>query len=237
MKAKPQEQARLLELLAIDQLNQRERREAAEIKTGASLQKLAAEQREATSKILELSNALDSVALELKRSETDLELVEQRIVRDEKHLREAASARDAAGITSELEALAKRRSAIEDVELELLEKRDEIKSELAVAESERAKIEAELTKLNQDAVTQLNKLESGIALRIQARATLTAQIDQELVALYEKKAARGVPVGRLLGQECGACNMSLTAAPFAELSSVPADELATCPECQAILIR
>jgi predicted nucleic acid-binding Zn-ribbon protein len=237
MKAKPQEQARLLELLALDQLNVRERREAAEIKTGASLQQLASAQREASAKVLELRNELDTVSLELKRSEADLELVEQRIARDENHLRAASSAKDAQGITSELDALKRRKSALEDVELELLEKRDELKAKVEAAEVERTKIENELALLNQDAVSRLNKLESGIALRTADRAALASQIDADLVALYEKKASRGVPVGRLLGQECGACHISITAAPFAEVSAVPADEIAACPECQAILIR
>ncbi len=237
MKATQDAQLKLLELLTLDQLSARERREVAEIKSGAAFAPLAEAQRAASARVLELNNALDEVNLELKRAETDLELVEQRISRDEQHLKAAASARDAQGITSELDSLAKRKSSLEDVELELLEQRDNVLAELKTAESDRTGIEQELSKLNADAVLRLTKLESGLALRQSSRNTLAAQIPAELLALFEKKASRGVPVGRLIGSECGACHISITAAPFAELSAVPADEVATCPECQAILVR
>ncbi|MEY3999899.1 MAG: hypothetical protein RLZZ626_254 [Actinomycetota bacterium] len=237
MKASHDAQLKLLELLALDQLSARERREVAEIRSGAAFTQLADAQRAASARVLELNNALDEVNLELKRAETDLELVEQRIARDEHHLKAAATAKDAQGISSELDSLAKRKSSLEDAELELLEQRDNVKAELKSAEYDREVIEAELAKLNAEAVARLGKLESGLALRQSSRAAVAAQVPADLLALFEKKATRGVPVGRLLGSECGACHISITAAPFAELSAIPSDELATCPECQAILVR
>lgn len=237
MKATQELQLKLLELLAIDQLNARERREAAGIRSGAAFGELAEAQRLASTRVLELNNLLDEVSLELKRAETDLDLVEQRIARDEQHLKTAASAKDAQGITSELESLRKRKSNLEDAELELLERRDVIKAGLGAAESARSELESQLADLNSQAAAKLAKLESGLELRQAARATLAAQVPAELLELFEKKAARGIPIGRLVGSECGACHMSITAAPFAELSAVPADEIATCPECQAILVR
>ena len=62
-------------------------------------------------------------------------------------------------------------------------------------------------------------------------------ISSELIELYDKKASRGVPVARLLGRECGACRISLGATAFNEVESLARDEIATCPECQAILVR
>jgi uncharacterized protein len=58
-----------------------------------------------------------------------------------------------------------------------------------------------------------------------------------LLEIYEKKSLRGVAVGRLLNRECGACRMTIGATALAEIASTPRDELATCPDCQAILVR
>jgi len=237
MKSNPQDQARLLELLSLDRLTVRDRREIAALKSGAEIEKLAQAQRDASAAVLAHSNELDSVSLELKRAETDLELVEQRIRRDEQRLNQLSSAKDAQGVASEIEALKKRKSTLEDAELELLERRDAIRAELDVAQQSRDAIAAQLAELNSDALAKLNKLESGIALRATDRSRLAAQIEPELLALYERKASRGVPVGRLLGQECGACRIAITAAAFVELTSVASDEIVTCPECQAILVR
>ncbi|NCV37624.1 MAG: hypothetical protein EBW70_06385, partial [Actinobacteria bacterium] len=54
---------------------------------------------------------------------------------------------------------------------------------------------------------------------------------------FDKKIQRGAAVGRLTGSSCSACNMNLNSTAMAEISRVPADELATCSECSAILVR
>jgi predicted nucleic acid-binding Zn-ribbon protein len=84
---------------------------------------------------------------------------------------------------------------------------------------------------------EIMKLRSGLDLAITQRAQQASRIDQALVELYEKKATRGVAVGRLLGRECGACRMTIGATALAEINAFPRDEIATCPDCQAILIR
>ncbi len=81
------------------------------------------------------------------------------------------------------------------------------------------------------------KLRSGIDLLVQQRAQEVARTDAELLELYEKKASRGVAVGRLLNRECGACRMTIGATALAEISAMPQDDIATCPDCQAILVR
>jgi predicted nucleic acid-binding Zn-ribbon protein len=81
------------------------------------------------------------------------------------------------------------------------------------------------------------KLRSGLDLLSNDRAQQAARLSTELMELYEKKASRGVPVGRLVGRDCGACHISLGATALNDVQSLPRDQIATCPECQAILIR
>ena len=80
-----------------------------------------------------------------------------------------------------------------------------------------------------------NKAEAKGAF--EAAAALRKQISQDVLERFEARLLRGVAIGRLQKNTCTACNMSITATALADLHHVPADELASCPECQAILIR
>ncbi len=84
---------------------------------------------------------------------------------------------------------------------------------------------------------EIMKLRSGLDLMTNDRAQQAARISSDLIEIYDKKASRGVPVARLVGRDCGACHISLGATALNEVQSLPRDEVATCPECQAILIR
>lgn len=188
----------------------------------------------------ELSSKLTSfeeIARDLKRLNDEVLLVQKRIDQDNARLKTTAVARDALGLQSELETLNKRLASlneqIELVELELETSKDEQSAlqarrdeleEASQVERERAKLELEGLKLEHRA-------------NASAAAELQSQVDAELVAIFQARAARGLAVGRLRSNSCGACNMSLNAAAMTSISAMAADELVSCPECQAILIR
>ena len=69
------------------------------------------------------------------------------------------------------------------------------------------------------------------------KEALVAELDSEIATAYERKASRGVAVGRLVGRECGACRLSITATNLDEILALPVDEVAECPNCQAFLVR
>jgi predicted nucleic acid-binding Zn-ribbon protein len=110
-------------------------------------------------------------------------------------------------------------------------------AELEVHVTERTGIESRLKLETESLQATAAKLISGISLRNADRQQLAARIPADLLVIHEEKAKRGVPVGRLMSRECGACNMTITAAALQELLNEPADELITCPECGAILVR
>lgn len=68
-------------------------------------------------------------------------------------------------------------------------------------------------------------------------AEIRKAVSAELVELFDKIRVRGTAVGKLKDSTCGACNMNLTSTAVGQLSAVPNDELARCPECSAILVR
>lgn len=237
MKASPSQQADLLSLSNLDLEITRARVALAGLTSGEAFSEMRAAQREAASSLIDSRNQLDSVELELKRAEADLALVEQRIEKDNLRLNQTSSSKDAQGIQAELETLKKRKSELEDLELAVLERKEQAEAAYKTILSDKQAIDEELASKEAANETEIMKLKSGLDLLTQQRAQEVSRSDIELFALYEKKAARGVAVGRLLNRECGACRMTIGATALAEITALPQDEIATCPDCQAILVR
>jgi predicted nucleic acid-binding Zn-ribbon protein len=110
MKASAAQQADLLSLANLDNEISRSRTAIKNLSSGAQFAQLRESQRNLAAKLINARNALDTVELELKRSETDLELVEQRIAKDVSRLSTTNNSKDAQGIQSELESLNRRKS-------------------------------------------------------------------------------------------------------------------------------
>ncbi len=237
MKASDAQQADLLGLATLDQDIARSKAAIKNLSSGAQFSELRAAQRELAAKLINARNALDTVELELKRSETDLSLVEQRIAKDLSRLNVTTNSKDAQGIQSELESLNRRKSDLEDIELAILDEKEAAAAVFATVASDKSAIDDELSAGEARNEAEIMKLRSGLDLMTNDRAQQASRIPTELLELFEKKAARGVPAARLIGRECGACRISLGASAFNEVESLPHDEIATCPECQAILIR
>ena len=237
MKATETQQADLLSLANLDLQISRSKAAIKNLSSGSQFAELRENQRVFAAKLIGARNSLDSVELELKRAETDLELVEQRIQKDQVRLNATNSSKDAQGIQSELESLARRKSDLEDIELAVLDQLEAAKAAFATISGDKAAIDEELSLAESANEAELMKLRSGLDLLTNDRAQQAARIPADLMDLYDRKAARGVAVARLVGRECGACRISLGATAFNELESLARDEIATCPECQAILVR
>jgi predicted nucleic acid-binding Zn-ribbon protein len=237
MKATSEHQSTLLDLSRIDLQLRRNQKAIDEITRGdevlAQRQLLLAN----SERLLVARNEMDALELELVRAETDLKLVETRIAKDEQLLQNSSNQRDVQGIQSQLQALAKRRGELEDAELALLERKDEITAGLQSINTERAEIQKDLESLETQQTAGLAKLTSGQQLLREDRARNLGQLSSELAEHYEKLFAKGVGVGRLDGLVCDACGMTLGGDSLESVRNTPADELAHCGECGAILVR
>jgi predicted nucleic acid-binding Zn-ribbon protein len=187
--------------------------------------------------LIDARNKVGDLELELKRSENDLELVETRIAKDKQRLTTTSSPKDAQGIEHELTSLTKRKSELEDLELAVMEELEKVRSELDAVSSNKQLAEAELSGLREKLASNLTELDSERARLVASREKLIATLDPELAVVYQRKADRGSSVGRLIGRECGACRLSITATNLDEILALAPDEIAECPNCQALLVR
>jgi predicted nucleic acid-binding Zn-ribbon protein len=237
VKANLQDQKRLLELVQFDLDLVKNSSDRAKLLAASDIQ-IASEKALALSdQLIDARNKVGDLELELKRSENDLELVENRIAKDNQRLSTTSSAKDAQGIEHELTTLAKRKSELEDAELGIMEELDGVRAELAAAESAKSLAESELSALRTALASNTSSLDEQRAELTAKRVALVGLIDPELAVSYQRKADRTVAVGRLTGRECGACRISITATNLEEIVALPADEISECPNCQAYLVR
>ena len=203
----------------------------------AELESVSAETLRLSDLLIDARNTVGDLEMELGRAEADLELVANRIAKDKQLLSSTSSAKDAQGIEHELSTLAARKSELEDAQLQIMELLETAQQEHEKLKLEKLAADEKLSALEQRISAELSELESQ-AEKVQAeRKGALSSIDQELAAAYERKFGRGVAVGRLIGRDCGACRLSITATSFEELMALPAEELAECPNCQAFLVR
>jgi len=237
VKANLQDQKRLLELVDLDLTLVRNAGDRAKLQSATAISEAGEKALALSDQLIDARNRVGDLELELKRSENDLELVENRIAKDIQRLSSTSSAKDAQGIEHELTTLAKRKSELEDAELGIMEDLETVRAQLSLAENAKSAAEKELAALRSALETNTSALDSARAELSSKRRALIGLIDPELAAAYQRKADRNVAVGKLVGRECGACRLSITATNLEEIVALPADEIAECPNCQAYLVR
>jgi uncharacterized protein len=237
LKANQQDQKSLLELAQLDVELVRNASEKSKLLSSAEIETVSALALALSDELIDARNRVGDLELELKRSEEDLELVENRIMKDKERLATTSSPKDAQGIEHELTSLAKRKSELEDAELAILEILDSVRADLVQATASKEAAEANLSRLREELSSNLNNIDSKRAELVSVRQKLASTLEPELAVAYQRKADRGSSVGRLVGRECGACRLSITATNLDEILALPADEIAECPNCQAYLVR
>jgi predicted nucleic acid-binding Zn-ribbon protein len=201
------------------------------------LESKSAECLRLSDELIDARNAVGELEMELARAEADMDLVANRISKDNQLLVTTSSAKDAQAIEHELKTLGTRKSELEDAQLQIMELLETAQQDLENLKQKKVSADEALASVQQRIASELAGLDSQ-AKRFEAeRAGLLGSIDQELSLAYERKFNRGVAVGKLVGRDCGACRLSITATSFEELMALPSEELAECPNCQAFLVR
>ena len=176
---------------------------------------------------------LSDLSGEINRAEADVEQVVKRIEKDEARLNAGqGTPKELEQMQHELISLNARRSELEEVELEVMMRADEIKNrikELSAKESEFATKVAEAAVAKDAALAEIDR-ELQVALA--ARANLFPQIEKALADMYEKFGAAKLHAG-----QCTGCNLAINAGDLGKLNALAAEEVARCEECRRILVR
>ena len=237
MKATQNQLQDLLELNALDRQIAKTRIEAESLGKDPRYVKLQEELKASSTDFIAANNRIDGLRLEMQRLKVDVELVEKRIAKDRASLRTTSVVKEAQGLQHELKTLERRQGELEDQEFAILEQQEQAEAGLRGVAEARSSIESQLKAVIDELNREKAKLVSGLSLSDADRRQLVERLPGELVDHYEAKRKRGIPIGRLIHSECGACRMSVSATNLAMILKAPIDEMVYCPDCNAILVR
>ena len=240
LKADTSRQWRLLDLQALDtRLDQIAHRKA-NLPELAELRGLAPAASELDDDLVRARTALDDVQREISKADSDVQLVRDRSARDQARMDAGqGTAKDMQALQHEVTALARRQSALEDVELEVMERAEGLAAEVGRLEVARAELAVRVGDLEALRDKAFAELDAEIEQIGHSRADVVAGVGDELVALYEKIRASsgGIGAAVLRQRRCEGCRLELNAVDINRFTAAAEDEVLRCEECRRILIR
>lgn len=238
-KAAPEEQLRLLDLQALDSALNKLTRQAAVARSNPELGIVAARVAEVDGELVRATTELGDLQRELTRAEDEVQAVVNRLERDEKRLNSGTgTSKDLTALQHEVSSLTKRRSDLEDVELDLMERVDAARTAQAEVQERVNGVRAELRSLEQARDAELADVE---AQRVQVRGQrdeLAGTFDAGLLSFYERiLARRGVGAARLFHGKSEGSGMQLSPGDLADISGAAPEDIVLCPDSGCILVR
>ena len=179
---------------------------------------------------------LAKLGSDLKAHQDEIESLTAKMDTEQAKVMSTADHREVASLTREMDGLRRRRDKLEMESLGLMDR-----SEKATAQA--ATIDAALVQLTEKEAAAIEQYKSvGGALQSETagleaqRTALGKALPADTLAEYESVRASkgGVAVGRLDGDSCSACRMSLPAERIRELNAGP--DVAICPHCHRLIV-
>lgn len=238
-KAPQAEQLRLLDLQAKDSKLNQLQRQAATARANPELAALAGQVAAAESELVTAATNLGDAERDLKRAEDDVQSVVTRLERDEQRLNSGTgSSKDLTALQSEVASLTRRRSDLEDIELEVMERVETARTARDDARKRSDSVQARLRELENARDEELGGIDAERAQVQAARDELAASFEPALLAIYEKTLAkRGVGAARLFHGRSEGSGMELSPGDLADISRAAEDDVVFCPDSGCILVR
>jgi predicted nucleic acid-binding Zn-ribbon protein len=193
-----------------------------------------------TAQVGELRRARDEVLVEERRLDDEASSYETRAKDVEQKLYSGAvaSPRELQAMQADVDMLKRHRDGIEDRELEIMERREQLDQQLAVAEAALAETAAEVERLREVIAEAEREIDAEIAVDEQARADYAATVPERLLADYQRRRAanRGAGVARLIGDTCQGCHLSIPSTEVERIRRGPEGSVAYCDNCGCILV-
>jgi predicted nucleic acid-binding Zn-ribbon protein len=231
----------LLTLQTHDSAVDRLRHRRATLAERAELQARQAAHAELDRRRAEVTEQRDAELREEKRLDDEVRGLEAKAKAEDTRMYSGtvSSPRELQAMQADIEQLRRQAAEREDEELEVMVRREALDAQVAEVEAAQAALLAEVASLSSALEAQEREIDAELAVEEAARAALAPNIPESTLRLYEQIRAnnRGVGAARLVGMNCQACHLGLPATEVDRIRHLPADELAQCEHCGAILIR
>ena len=229
---------RILELqeldVTIDRLEARRR----DLEAGNEVTEARRVMEDAEGKVGELRLALDSVASEERRLENEIASLDARAEAEQRRLYDesVANPKELSSIQAEIESIRRRKSRLEDEDLDQMERREGLEGQIPALEAQMAEARRLAEEAESSSGRELEEIDQTVARNREQRARLASELDDELLELYEDLRAgkRGIGAAALRDGVCQGCHEKLSAL---ELDRLKREQgLRRCPHCRRILV-
>jgi predicted nucleic acid-binding Zn-ribbon protein len=149
------------------------------------------------------------------------------------------SPRELESLQSEVQSLHRRQSDLEEVVLDVMERRETAQGTLEQATAEREQLRSDQISVTAARDAALAELAEQSVKAGDHRMEVTAAIPPDLLELYDKLRAQygGVGAAALRQRRCQGCNLTLNTVDVNAIRAAPDDEVLRCEECRRILVR
>jgi predicted nucleic acid-binding Zn-ribbon protein len=238
--APPEDQRRLLDVQALDTRVQQLAHQRKNLPALARLTELDERIADLRASLVESRTRVADLKRELTKAESDVEQVRNRATRDQQRLDSGGvSAKDAVALTDELASLATRQAALEEIELDVMERLEAHEDALAKVESANDELVAERAKVEAERDAGWAEIDAQVGAIAGERAKAADGLDTALVKLYDKIRTQlgGTGAAVLNGNRCEGCRMDLPPTDVAAIRGAAPDAVVRCEECGRILVR
>lgn len=233
---------RLLEVqehdLACDRLRHRRRT----LPGRADLERLTRTRAEVVAAMAGPVEERDRVRREVARLEGDVDAITRRLreVEATMYSGTVTSPRELQAMQADVEQLDRQRRNLEDRELGLMERQEQLDAELAGLEARLAALDTELTRVQGTLAEAEAEIDAALTRERQAREAAASGLPDDLLTTYEQcrsRSSSGVGIARLVGSRCQGCHLTIPATEVARIRTAGADgPVAHCDNCGAILV-
>lgn len=237
MNASPADQRRLVDLAELDTRIRHAENARQNPPQAGRVKALIATRQRLTQELTSRLGVRDDLRADLGRIESDVAMVDARRARDAERLAATSNAKEAQGLESELQSLARRKSDLEDAELELMERLETAEAAVVEQEGLIAQTNDEGATLSAEAKRVVAEATASFEAATRDRGALAAQLPADLLGMYDKVAARSAGAAYLRRRTCEGCHMTISGTDLQTIRMAAVDVVVTCPECGCILVR
>ncbi|MFC8538809.1 zinc ribbon domain-containing protein [Streptomyces sp. DT224] len=241
MNAAPADQIRLLDVQALDQRLSQLAHRRTSLPEHAEIESLTADLAQLRDLLVASTTEESDTAREQTKAEQDVDQVRQRAARDQQRLDSGAvtSPKDLESLQREITSLAKRQGDLEDIVLEVMERRESAQERVAELTDRVAAVQAKVddATARRDAATQ--ELDTEAASVTKEREVVAGSVPADLLKLYDKLRAQqgGVGAARLYQRRCEGCRLELNITEINDVKAASPDTVLRCENCRRILVR
>jgi predicted nucleic acid-binding Zn-ribbon protein len=241
LKATPDDQLRLLDVQALDSTLDRLAHRRRTLPELAQIEELQARHDRLGDDVVLATTEDGDLGREQAKVDADVEQVRARMQRDQQRLDagQVGSPKELENLQSEIESLRRRQADLEDVELEVMERREAVRTRRDELVREREQVGLDLAAAEKRRDETWAEIDAEAEKSTAQRAEVAAAIPGELLALYEKvrAASAGVGAAALHRGQCQGCHLQLNTADLNRNRQADTDEVLRCEECRRILVR